>query len=93
MKRFKSGTLMLLSVMILVILTGCEQGEQAADSTIEKAKESASQVVDEAKQGVNGLLGQTEEGKPQDSSEQGDAEKQQDDEAIEQTAAGEDKDN
>ena len=68
--------------MTLVGLSGCEQAEQAASGTIEKAKQSVSQVIDEAKQRVDGLLGQTEKGKPQDTGEQGDAENQQDDEST-----------
>lgn len=74
MIQIRPRTLLLLSTITLAGLTGCEQAEQAANSTIEKAKQSASQVLDEAKQHVDGLLGQADEDQPQDSNENTDAE-------------------
>lgn len=87
-----SGTLMLLSTLTLVGLAGCDQAEQAVNSTMEQAKQSAGQAIDEATQSLGGLLGQAEEDNPRESSAQGGAHSRQDEEATEPGDEGEDRD-
>ena len=62
MNKPTSLTLLSVSAIALLGLSGCDMAEQAVSNTVEGAKQSVVQTVDDAKQSVGGLLGQSEEG-------------------------------
>ena len=59
MMKFKASFLSLAAGMALLLLTGCDQLEQAKNDTLEKAKQTAIAALQEATQ--SGSIGQAEE--------------------------------